>query len=366
MSFTLWIYHNLNIFLGLINISYDRRTNNYNQYHWPTLIYCGFINLCSLIMLHITRYMQWNIYKNNYKVILVISTFLNLGQYILSLTIILESWFKRNQIFIIFNKFKCLLKTYKFLKDKRVNYKFDTNTRKLLLIKIFSNILQLIVIFMELFKSLKVSPNCKAIDRYCVFYYIIQHIYGIILALCTFLLENNIYLGLVFIYMCINALTKYLKQIVQDIRLMNHMFKFRQSPDLKNRTKSLKQDILSIAKFERDLNNYVQNFIHTFQFQFVLILITSSVVILMLIFICFYLISPLLNQPNIDANLLQLIILTLFFALTNFFNIILLFNICELLIKSFKEMRFWAYEIIVCASLETKGLFLKSDIRNVS
>lgn len=370
----IWIYHYLNVLLGLNNISYNRRTFKYKLYHWTTIIYSAVISLASLIMLHISSYVYWyhlGIAFHGDGAIQFVTLMSLITKYILKLIVILENWFKRKQIFIIFNKFQYLLKYYAAIKsnEREKSFKFDTTTRNLLIAKAISVLLKVSMIIFHLSHTLANVPPCNGSS--CELYIFTNSYYTSYFALCVLIIDSNIYLGLIFIHMCVHIVTQRLKRIAQDIYIMKLLNKSFTRNNFSIRQKwlnSLKRDILKIAKFEKVLNNYIQDFIHTFQFQFLLMLLWLSVSLMSTIFTFFLLVSPFLTDyKRMNYHIIRKFILMLLTFLSRLSNVMLFFNICEVLFKSFKEMREWANEIIFNTFLEAKELFSKEEIiQNVS
>lgn len=264
------------------------------------------------------------------------------------------SWFKRKDIFYVFNKLKYISREFRNLNKDKQFEKFDVNTWKRYWVGIVLFFIEFFVKLSFFIKFLKMSPT------YGLKYFYLKVTYGELVAFCYVLVQNNIYFALVFIYMCVNMLCERLKEILDKIKLIDHYFSYQEHNN------SLKFDILKIAKLEHELINFIKKFKYIYQFPLLVQLIDIVRTIITLVFvICrdYLVVRMEPYQKHLIFNIINFTIL----LVIKFSHIFLLCNIGELLVKSFKELRRLSHDIIICSSRKSNELLIREYIRkNVS
>lgn len=370
MTVILFIYHYINVLFGLTNISYNPLNDNYKLNQWPVILYTAILNMISLLLLHFCVYFYYDKLSQSLEKIsltpldiIYISLFVT--QYLCFLTSIGESWLKRKSLLGIFKKYKQLQKYCACFKKNRDGLEYNDNTRKILLIKGISFILQFVAFLYSIKEKYYNTPDWDVPDL--IMNHIINCVFIGFMELCSILVNANIYIGFYFIYTCIQNLTQHLRQILKDIEKINHWRHYHflnNSSVIKEYLEKFMLNILEVANFEQELNVYILEFIHVFKFQIILqllILFASNLTLLFNIF--FHVISvAFFNDSFENIAIIQLISYGILYFVANILSCILFFNICELLSTSFKEMRYWAYRIISYTSLECKELFSKDDL----
>ncbi|KNC33402.1 hypothetical protein FF38_09879 [Lucilia cuprina] len=200
------------------------------------------------------------------------------------------------------------------------------------------------------------GPRCSRINHT---HYMVSSIYFGIIDLSKVLVDVNIYMGLLFIYMCVQILIQRLRNIEKEIELMHQLQRNGQTINLKLHQKwrqKLNQHITLIARDAGKLKSLAEELFSIYQLQLLFLLFTSF---LSLVALMFYIICYIADFQNIE--IIQLLFL-LYVLVTDINNVSLLYNICELLINSFKEMGHLVYQTGIYASLGTRDIFRRDDL----
>lgn len=356
MSLIIWFYHYLNKAVGILNIHYDIASKTYKLYHWPTMIYCVLCNTICIILLQFSTYIYWqlNIYCELLKPIKVMNLLFLVINYVVYIVIIMESWLKRQHLWYILENFKNIFKYY--LKPISIYENLDIlkQTRNLLLRKFLAAFCEIIVLYLHLFRRLK-GLQCVSINYYD---FLISSGFFIILDISSILIDINFYMGILFINMFVEILNKNLIKLETEIKIMNYL---QRSKNIlfyihKIWLKKLLQDICIISQNDLKLKNLLQDLLIIYQLPLLFLFISYF---LSLISLMFFIIHYINDIVHIDPILL---IVLLFVLLTNISNIMLLFNICQLLLNSFKKMGQVVYRISVYASSRTGDLIRRDEL----
>lgn len=370
MSNFLRKYLKINIIFGLINISYNFETNNFNLYHRPTLIYCGIFNLAIFIVIQYNFYIFFKTEGYKYiahlgsQIAFILTTYM--GQCFVTVVYLVMIWLKRKSIFELFNKWRYLNKYYNTLKSDNENQKFDINTRHLCVIKILAVSFHLSAFIAQIPYIIISIKGCSYEN--CCFWETTKYIFVIYMDLCIIINEINLYLLLIFIFMCYQMLEIRLKKIKTDIKIM-YKLHGNDFYSLSEWLKLLKLNILKISKFDIQLNEFLKEFFYIFQFQIILLLFIMFMSLLHMFYnIFFAFVIPLhLGTSLLHPIMIYLLIYNISLIIAKLLQIILFFNIFQKLKKSLKEINYLTFEIINYAFLETKDMFEGNYIQlNVS
>lgn len=360
MSLILSIYYYINVAFGLINIHYKASTISYNLYHWPIIIYGAVFNIISMILQQFVTYIFWqeSLYCRSLTPMMFIDILFLILNYILYLVIVFEGWLKRKRLWKILYKFKNLLKYYLTPIRIHENHELVMHTRNLLLLKSFSSFCEIVIIYLDVFKTLK-SDKCEFIKQNI---YIGSILYFVIIDMNCILVDINIYIGLTLINMCVQMLIKRLKNIEHDIKLMHFLQRSQQTFDSNLKSihslwrQKLHKEILLITRDECKLKYLAEEIFSIFQLQLLFILLSDFVALIALLRIF---LSYLINFQDIETIS---IIFNSFILLSNTLNVILFFNSCQSLLNSFEEMSRLVYNISIYASVGIRKLFRQDEL----
>ncbi|KAM7356140.1 uncharacterized protein ACRADG_001976 [Cochliomyia hominivorax] len=357
MSKLLSVHHNACIAFGIINIYYKSSTHTYQLHHGPTKIYSIFFHLINIILQHSGTYIYWQINLNCETLgpLAIINCFLLLTNYALFSLVIVQSWWNRQDLWKILNKFKNLLKYYLSPWSISSNHDIVLHSRNLLLRKYLSACCEIIVLYLHVFSRIK-AAKCKLIN---INLYMTSIIYFVSSSISIILVDINIYMGLLFIYMSVQMLLQRLQHIARDIKLMHHLQSWTSFRNLYIHTKwrqKLQQEILLIARDERKLKILAEHIFKIFQLQLFLLLASYF---LSLVSLMFFTINYIFH---FDFKEFDILIFRLFVVFANIMNVVIFYNICDLLQNSFKKMAKLIYEIGIYASMGKKEIFRRDEL----
>lgn len=363
------VYYCINLLLGVVTIWNNPINDAFNLYHWPSIIYIFIFNAITIIWQCFYTYNDWQrsiVFDKlaALKIVGIIGTSMLQANFFLC---ILQNWYQRHQLYILLKNLQNIIVNYfTGIHSIRANPLVKRKIYKLAIYKLFNLIVLIISKYSEYVGRVKYGIECQI--RVCGTYYKLTRLFGFYKNWFFIFWDINIYIFLVLVYMCVNLLIERLKKIEVKIQLMQNS----QNPNTMNpdnhqyNQNVLRQEIIENVKtlglVELNLKNITEKFVRIFQWQLLLHLLSLFLTIISFILYFMYniIIFFTINIWFHAEPYKQLFELS-FIVLTMLSNILLLFNICELLIKSFKEFSQFVHRVVVYFSLTTRDDITKHD-----
>lgn len=359
MSVILYIYYYFNIAFGVFNVFFNSVTNKFQLYHWPTIIYCGLFQLFTIIwqIYTIIFYFEVDVPQALVTPSQIISVIFQISANLTFIICELKVWLERHRYYKVIKQLKILYDNF-LLNDKM---KYINNIRYQLLIKCIATSLQIIIFLLDIIDRTDLGVQCKVMT--CDTKYMIGTSFYSFRDLYFILVDMNIYIGFVFIYICCQMLMNRLQNIENIVEIEDIL---RTTNEREWRLK-LNHDSFEIIRLLCQLKYLLNEFFIIFQYQILMLLMTTFFnLVLVMLFVIYNLVDISQNDSYdysiITSTLYQLLIITMSMS-----NVLLMFNIWEILLNSFKEMTHKVYDIII-KDLQITGdiLFKKDDFnRNV-
>ena len=219
MSLFLKIYYYINVAVGILNVHYEPSSNSIKLNYWPQLIYCMIVNIFSIIILNFAIYWNYMYITNCYRIVTssIYMLILLFVTYMEITVITLDIWLKRKRIYKILIQFRRLYKYYSKDIHSQENQHVLRKCKHLLFSKYFTAILSSLIIAAQGHASLR-----KATCRYAKYVKVINY-YFTIMSPVTILNTLNIYMALIYLYLCGYLLIKRLNKILKDIKFMHNI-----------------------------------------------------------------------------------------------------------------------------------------------
>lgn len=344
MSKILSVYYYLNIAFGLFTTPYNASSGNFNLHQWPIIIYCVLFQVITIIWQFYANYLYIN--QENQGSNLVALNVLDMIITILScftyIVCILKSWLERERVVEVLKEFIFLYQNY--LPEKITKYL--RNIRKQLLCKIISLIFQIIVFIMDNADRFNAkSLQCEVMT--CNVNYFISCAFFSLMEWYYILVDLNIYMALVFIYMCLQMLKDLLENI-KNIIIFTATNVSNNEHNIVKFRKKINHNIIILIQIENKLKNLIEKLLKICQQQLLLTIMTSFLCVIFAISFFIYNIKYIIENINDHGD--NVIIHTIYDILIIFMsmsNIILLFTITDCIINMFKDLSQIIYEIFL-------------------
>lgn len=368
MSTILLIYYYINLIFGLINIYYESGSNNFILNHWPSIAYSGILHVSAILCQFLVSYNHLQGAVNNLQLVSVqiFDIIATIIMYFAFVICIIENWIKRRRLCRMFKQLQYFTKAY-FSNRYGIqeNPHIKREIFKRIIFKIVACIMQIMGYYMEFIGRVRNNMECEVGE--CSTFIKITWVFEAFIDLYFILLDINIYMGLLFFYMCVQLVMERVKRLEYNIKIMQEF----QNSDIiatNNIRQKLNRNIRKITYIVEKLKTIALEFFNIIQWQFSLILLVLfvSLVAFAIYFVYMILNLVIAKQIYTEAIILQLLYI-IFLFMTILSNTLLLFNICECLVNSFREMSQMIYKIVVLHTLENKDLLLKDELAlNVS
>ncbi|KAM7342655.1 uncharacterized protein ACRADG_009990 [Cochliomyia hominivorax] len=341
----------LNLVLGITLFYFNPSKNLIQLNNWLCLTYGTILHIFTFIFLQYGTYIFWYTERlcqiNNF--ILAMNLLLLLTNYITYKIILIETWRKRKRLFKLVVNYWKLLKYYKEDLKSTENVFIVKKCKILWLGKFLSMFSELFLLHLQAFVRFY-QPKCGVVDRIS---FVCSDLFFTVLHIVYQLVNLNLYMGLIVIYMCVEMLKKRLQKIARDIEIIHDLYitKDNRLFNLKNliywRLKLAKQ-IEIIARNEQNLKDLVLELMSIYEWQFLMIL---CMIFLVLLLILFFILVYVVSFENV--NFFKSLFLSYVF-ISHMSNNILFFNVCELLINSFKQISFEIHKMYIYAAITQK------------
>lgn len=369
-------YYCINFLFGVVTVCYNPIENDFYLYHWPSVIYIGIFNAIIIIWQCYFTYIDLQNPVHGHGIVAldtvgVIGSSLHQANFFIC---ILQNWYKRHQLYNLIKSLQNIIINYfTGIHGMRANPQVKRIIYKLALYKFLSVIVLIISKYSEFVGRINKGIECQI--RVCDAYYVLTMLFGLYKNWFFIFWDINIYIFLVLIYMCVNLLIERLRKIEIKLQLMLDSQNLNtMTPDNHQYNQNaLRQEIIENVKIlgivELKLKNIGEKFVRIFQWQILLYLLSLFLIIIsFVLYLLYNIISFNIIHIWFHAEPYKQLSYISFMLITMLTNILLLFNICELLVKSFKEFSQFVYRVVVYFTLTTRDDITKHDelLHNVS
>lgn len=221
MSVMIIIHYYINLICGSITIYYNCYTDNLDLQHWPTIIYSGIINIITLSWQFFITYIHFkgagdfHSLKELQIFDFVLVTTIHLTFFIC----ILENWLKRQRLCKILQELKYLAKEY-FSRENGIkeNPQIKRKIYKRVIFKVIVFSMQLFFFNSEIIIRILIGQECGL--NSCHIITQINLTFESYRNLFFNLIDMNMYMGLLFFYMCVQLTIKRLRNLENNLKLM--------------------------------------------------------------------------------------------------------------------------------------------------
>ncbi|XP_011295756.2 putative gustatory receptor 58c [Musca domestica] len=350
----LTIYYYTSLVVGLTNLRYDGGTQIVELYHWPTIVYSAVLNLVFIMlqpisMLHSSRV---SLNCDEFGALVVIKLLSGIAYFLAYLSIMCMSWLKRKKIHQLYYKYLALTRRYFTETILLDNYEAVQRAQRIFLKKFCSSVCKAIVVYVNIHHYYTESP-CEYVKS--LPYVAISLYYGL-LNVQQLIVDVNVILGLLLIDLCLSMLSHTLEEIERDIWLMAKARKvqeniFRENQQMLHRKwrGNLNRTVEGIAAEVMHLQSLTHEHLDIYEIPVLFLLLA---VFISLITMMFNIMAYVADFGNVQPLKLSFYV---FILLANISNVMIFYNICESLQRTYARMVNQVYRIGIYASLGGGG-----------